>query len=436
MSQKVNYFKTLDQLLISWLVCFGAITVLVDVGWLIPHKWIPVIGYALSICIVFYGRYNFNVNGNNCSLMSHYTLYTVFTSSTIMLIINVLNTDLLYGCIDFPLNREIPYIPALIVFPVSTIFFIFGLFRICKPSYCKICMQRSGYHMKNSIESAFYHTQSRYQIKLVMYLSLVLSIVVVVYHQRYYIDVNLNSPDTFFFFITPLMVYVLSSVYLFYNNINLKFQIEMEPTHFEKGMYTEVRFIIIRGNSIILEEEDVIEGIKLYDTPAKADITYTNEFLLEEATEMFTQISGVENFTIKNLFSTNTVKYNVFHYAIVLDNETTSIPGIAGDWYDLYQIDNMLRNGVVARPFAYEIHRIFTMTMAWKTYNRDGKRLYPIKNYRPTFRLADFKSWDIDYEDLEWLKVADNNEDKPMFKIKKFWRKYISGMDREWKKNR
>ena len=61
--------------------------------------------------------------------------------------------------------------------------------------------------------------------------------------------------------------------------------------------------------------------------------------------------------------------------------------------------------------------------MAWKTYDRDGRRLYPIKNYRPTFRFRDFKTWDVDYNDLHWLDVATNNEDKPFYRLRRFWRK-------------
>lgn len=61
--------------------------------------------------------------------------------------------------------------------------------------------------------------------------------------------------------------------------------------------------------------------------------------------------------------------------------------------------------------------------MAWKTYDREGKRLYPIKHYRPTFRLRDLKDWDVDYSDTSWFAVAENNQDRPFFRTRKFWRK-------------
>ena len=65
--------------------------------------------------------------------------------------------------------------------------------------------------------------------------------------------------------------------------------------------------------------------------------------------------------------------------------------------------------------------------MAWKTYDRQGRRLYPIKHYRPTFRLRDLKDWDVDYSDLSWMSIAENNQDRPFFHTRRLWRK-ITGL--------
>lgn len=72
-----------------------------------------------------------------------------------------------------------------------------------------------------------------------------------------------------------------------------------------------------------------------------------------------------------------------------------------------------------------EFRRIYTVTMAWKTYDYNGKRLYPIKNYKPTFRLKDFGEWNVDYDDPNWLNIAYNNEDRFMFRLRGLWRKYV-----------
>lgn len=61
--------------------------------------------------------------------------------------------------------------------------------------------------------------------------------------------------------------------------------------------------------------------------------------------------------------------------------------------------------------------------MAWKTYDREGKRLYPIKHYRPTFHIGDLREWNVDYDDASWFDIAHNNEDRPFFRLRKLWRR-------------
>ena len=72
-----------------------------------------------------------------------------------------------------------------------------------------------------------------------------------------------------------------------------------------------------------------------------------------------------------------------------------------------------------------ELYRIHNITMAWKTYDRRGRRLYPIRHYKPTFRLRDLKDWDVDYNDIVWLRVAGNNEDKPLYHVRRFINRYL-----------
>ena len=97
-----------------------------------------------------------------------------------------------------------------------------------------------------------------------------------------------------------------------------------------------------------------------------------------------------------------------------------------GEWFTLSQIERMVADGLVSSILAAEINRIYTISMAWKTYDRYGYRLYNIRNYKPTFRLRDFKDWDVDLNDIQWLYVSENNEDKPFFRLRRIWRKYIN----------
>ena len=96
----------------------------------------------------------------------------------------------------------------------------------------------------------------------------------------------------------------------------------------------------------------------------------------------------------------------------------------------LFRSDCALQSGTIATPLATELYRIHTITMAWKTYDRRGRRLYPVKNYRPTFRLGDLRKWDVDYDDTSWFSVAFNNEDRKFFRLRSLWQKVTGILDK------
>ena len=40
-----------------------------------------------------------------------------------------------------------------------------------------------------------------------------------------------------------------------------------------------------------------------------------------------------------------------------------------------------------------------------------------------TFRFRDLAKWDVDYDDPLWREIAEFNEDKPLYRIRKFFRR-------------
>ena len=58
-----------------------------------------------------------------------------------------------------------------------------------------------------------------------------------------------------------------------------------------------------------------------------------------------------------------------------------------------------------------------------KPNDREGRRLYDIKHYQPTFRLRDLHKWDVDYDDETWLRVRQLNQDKPLWRLRSLFRK-------------
>ena len=84
-------------------------------------------------------------------------------------------------------------------------------------------------------------------------------------------------------------------------------------------------------------------------------------------------------------------------------------------------IDSALASNSISPVLANEIFRIHTIAMTWKTYDRSGKRLYPIRHYRPTFRFRDMPDWDVDYDDMQWFDIAKNNEDRRFYRLRRLY---------------
>ncbi len=102
--------------------------------------------------------------------------------------------------------------------------------------------------------------------------------------------------------------------------------------------------------------------------------------------------------------------------------------GLDGEWLTQSELLRMVENREVSPMLISEIERLYTVIMAFKTYDISGRRLYDIKHYKPSFRLHDIASLLVDYNDPQWLFVAKDNEDRPFFYFKRFWRRYVRGI--------
>lgn len=118
---------------------------------------------------------------------------------------------------------------------------------------------------------------------------------------------------------------------------------------------------------------------------------------------------------------------NTFHYICCPTSaEVMDKSSFKGEWYNLSQLERLLHNHELSPMLAAEIHRLYTVTMAWKTYDADGHRLYKVKNYHPLFRLNGICDWDVDFNSPHWLNVARLNEDKPFFRLRRLARRIFA----------
>lgn len=442
MSKKVNYNKVLDVLLKIWAVCFGSITVVAFAGWFVPHFWLPILSFSMILAVTWSGNRFMSTGHINCALMMHYTIYALLAATLVMMVINyVYDKDIVVSWLRLAGDKShttvnLPYITSCIIYPAAAISYLVAIFRRSRTQYCRHCHERAGFTVREALEHGQFISETKRALYLCFWLCVVMTAIEIIYFLAFYDDTNINTSDTYFFFICPVIVYVLSIVSLAMRFQNRKFEISVVADVGHPGnQCTHVRFMVVRKDRILLHQ--VLEGdgtLQLWDTPATDEMPLAESVSDVEATSIFSKISGISAFRVRHLFDTSTTDSNAFHFAAFVDDDVQSTD-LEGEWLNLFEIDTMLKTGLIARPFAYEIHRVYTMTMAWKTYDREGNRLYPIKNYKPTFRLSDFKDWDVDYTDMVWRLVAENNADRPFFRLRKFWHRYVTGSSKKWKRN-
>lgn len=431
----INYNRILNELQNNWIttIMAPALVVLASL-WLTP-TWLPFVTIGIVPVLILVGR-AMQANGSiPCTLIRRYTEYGLAFSGVVMIAFNIAHTDwgrdLILDWLGVEVRLgDVPYVPSLIIYPVLTLMYILQLLRQGRTGMCRECASHSYTGIERRITHSIYKRQMTFLGRLSLGLAALASAVGLVYYFTFYIDVNLNRPDKFFFCIVPIGLTLLAIAYVFTHYSGLKFQMATMGATPALPRYMKVRFLVVRGNDMLLSQRSAgLPGVTFWDTPVTATEPYAMELPENEARGIFARASGCSSFTLRRLYRSvsDGGDAHVVYAAFIPEGAEVEARGTDPHWMTLHSIDLLYNSGQLAPAMQDDIHRIYTITMAWKTYTRDGRRLYPIKNYRPTFRLSDFKDWDVDYEDTHWMEVFNHNEDRPLWRLRRFWRRLVTG---------
>lgn len=428
-STKEERIAAVKALWTEWLVTFGAVNISVVASVLVNSVWLAVFVAVTGLGLNIYAE-NVKRNGQTgCMRFAMLTSRALFISALVMCAINLLfHSRWLVRIFDpATVNTTIPFIASLIIFPTVCVVCIYAYFNHGNSTFCRRCKETHGYRPEEGFVGNFFHHETASQLRLMIWLSGLISLVDWIYYAYFYINVNLNAPDKFFFVIMPASVFILSLIYV---GRHYFIVIEDIRTHAEgiarNARRKIVRYLIIRDDMLLLN----IGEHNLLDTPAETQIESGMPLTEQEARKGFRHIADIESeeFGLRELYCNRSLTYRstICHYLVTLPgNNDDPLPAgwdLKGEWATLPTIDRFLKMGLLAPALGAEIHRVYTIAMAWKTYDRQGRRLYPIKNYRPTFRLRDIMGWDVDFNDTSWFDIAANNQDRPFWHIGRLWR--------------
>lgn len=420
--------EKLTRLLVSslwanWAISAGAVSMVLFVALFIPKLWMPVPVFILAYLELVYLRNVQSREGAKCTPMLRASVLALFWIGFVMLTINILNSRMLFD--DYinwsNSNRDVPFVTSLVVFPVMMLSCLWVMLRgSFRNTDLGIKVNRDTVRSDGGVIAALYDREGHYQLQMLLFLAIGMCAVEWWYYFQYYININLNTPDRFFFNYMPLAMYGISLFFVWSRYQNLAAVIgPIAATERHKGVM--MRYLVLKGDTLLL----AMNEYDRWDTPA---ITYIGHLDTKDDNrihEAFSKITGCDRFDTRMLYETfgEDNRPEIAHCAVFMEDDSCLSEWGFSNWFTLDQIDRLLKGAQLSAELSDEIYRIFTITMAWKTYDREGKRLYPIKHYRPTFRLRDLKDWTVDYGDTSWFNVAENNQDRPFFRTRKLWRK-------------
>lgn len=431
----MSHESAIFNIWLNWIVAGGALTLPILLGAYLPKLAVPFITFAVMGALIIYDRSSLRSRSAVCPLIPSIVIRSLGISGVIMLIIAVLFAKGVAGRVygDEVLNPSLPFNSVLIIAPVVFLVTVWTKILGLRYSACQTCRVMLGTRSERGFLGKLFAQESEYQRFFIMGISAILTVVCWVYYFFFYINVNLNTPDRFFFCWIPVILYLLSVFYLGarYFTIWAYYFQDTEGSEKRHGRSTSIRFLILWDDNIFLrrneDEYGDIPDSRFFDTPAEVIVTHRDTVTKEMATMHLCNILNVnpDDFSLRFMYESFEASgnRNVFHFICTPhDKDIKPTPTVKnGKWYNLSRLERLLHNHELSPMLAAEIHRLYTVTMAWKTYNADGRRLYKVKNYRPIFRIKGIQDWDVDFNSPRWLNVARFNEDKPFYRLRRLF---------------
>lgn len=432
--RKHNLDMGIITLWLHWVIGTGSLVLPILLGYFIPLKWLPIVLLLETIGLYYYIRSS-AVSAPRCYLILNTCARALILSAVIMLIINIaFASGAIHSLYDADtLNREIPFIPTLIISPTTFFFATIATIRKSRQAFCQNCIIRYGSAAERGFIGAIYKQEGNRQSELLTWLTGIISLFDWGYYLMYYINVNFNRPDTFFFVVIPVGFYLLSLIYtaLRYSGLLSYYSREAIGAARQRGAITELRFLVVHDNSIFLSPDDPEQTSSRLDTPYTLTIHYCKDIPDDTVKDYFCNVAQAQDGTIRYIYTSESGNLDgtIRHYIATIANKDDIDYSLHpnGQWYTFYQLKQMINARKLAPLLRAEIVRIYTTVMTWKSYDENGHRLYKIKNYRPTFHLQQLPDWNVDFNDNRWLFIAANNEDRRFFKLRRFFKRLLFG---------
>ena len=401
----------------------------------LPFYFAPIVGLVGAAFLFSMLYRNKQRLGAGCMLVPYSLFYCIIVYSFLSILVNVFY---IWGWTQLPdefIFFNDPYIPTLWMNPITFLTMLVIYLRRKRLQLCIDCRLQNGTHANRGTFGSIMNTESRLQLRNILVLSGILSIVIWVYYLIAYRDINTNAKDRYIFFWITVIAYGLDILYFAYRYYNLYLDLKendelITPEEIDNLQEkTYLRYYVICGNEIFLNVNDgdvsnpAHRGI---DTPF---ITHVNSLSVTtpEALEIIRKMTDAPG-TLRFFYGRRTPdisKIKVLRFFYFLDGTVQDhehLP-VEGGWVDFDEVKKLynLRPDLLSSMTMSDISRLATIMVTEKTFKENGVRKNKLKHYQPTFDLIDVKESPLNFHEDKWLRIAVFNSDRPFFRLRRWW---------------
>lgn len=409
---------------------------------MLPAYLSPVIE-LVAAAMLYTKLYNARATNSNSCMILTYTIFVCLVSvSFVSIALNVLN---LWNVVRLP--RELsffnePYLPILPLAPVCFIVVSVIYLRRANLNLCVECRMRGGSYLERGKLGRIMSYESRFQLRNLMLLFGVITVMVWTYYLVYYVNINVNQRDWYVFLWLTVIAFLLDEGYfaIRYYNLYLDLEVRNElitPEDIDDiKAKTYLRYYLICGDMIFLDpnsfDATTDQGREVIDTPfmTKRMMQGVAE---EDVKRNITRLTGVDNGELRFFFgrrSADAKKQSLMRYFYFLDGKPSDYTDIRvrGEWMPFSLLKEVYSKSpeLLAPIFVGDITRMATIVLTNKIFDESGERRLKIKSYQPSFDLIDVRRSGLDFQNDKWIRISMFNSDTRFFKLRRWWRRITS----------
>lgn len=415
------------------------IAVVIALARILPGYWAPI--WGLVGAAFLYGQLHRNRKRHeeSCMVITYSFFFVLLSYSFVSIIFNVV---WIWGLIPQKmLPKELvffnePYMPTLYMLPCGFLVLIFINSQRHRLRLCVECRIKNGNMFDRGGLGRLYSYEAHFQLKNLIGLFGVLSVLVWGYYLLIYNNIAVNGRDWYMFVWLTVIGFVMEEVYFIFRYFNLYLDLKengeliTQDEVNEMTATTFVRYYVISGEKVYLNTHVIDPKVpyrEVIDTPFSARYRY-NDVNLTQIRQMAKEMTGLDG-ELRFFYGRSTAdleeKQSLLRYFYFVD-ETASLTKLndEGEWVDFSELKKLYNDNInrLAPVYAADVTRLATIMLTHKIFNEQGYRKNKLRSYRPSFTLQDVKQSQVDFQDDKWIRISLFNSDTSFYRLKKWWR--------------